>query len=54
MTVFSCSIVDEWYVVMVITNEKLYHGIRNLIGYDIGVGIVFIYNYSVLLYQIQE
>ena len=37
VTVFSCSIVDEWYVVMVITNEKLYHGIRNLIGYDIGV-----------------
>ena len=40
VTVFSCSIVDEWYVVMVITNEKLYHGIRNLIGYDIGIGIV--------------
>ena len=40
VTVFSYSIMDEWYVVMVITNENLYHGIRNLIGYDIGVGIV--------------
>lgn len=40
VTVFSYSIMDEWYVVMVITNENLYHSVRNLIWYDLGVGLV--------------
>ena len=40
VTVFSYSIMDEWYVVMVITNANLYHSVRNLIYYDLGVGLV--------------
>lgn len=40
VTVFSYSIMNEWYVVMVITNENLYQSVRKLIGYDVGVGIV--------------
>ena len=40
VTVFSYSILDEWYVVMVITNANLYHSVRNLIYYDLGVGLV--------------
>lgn len=40
VTVFSYSIMDEWYVVMVITNENLYQSVRNLIGYDVCVGII--------------
>lgn len=40
VTVFSYSVMDEWYVVMVITNENLYHSVRNLIWYDLGVGLV--------------
>ena len=39
-TVFSSPVMDEWYVVMVITNENLYRSVRKLIWYDLGVGLV--------------
>lgn len=40
ITVFSASIMQEWYAVMIITNEMLYHRIRVLIVYDILLSIV--------------
>ncbi len=40
VTVFSYSIMDEWYVVMVVTNANLYQSVRKLIGYDLGIGLI--------------
>ena len=37
---FSYSIMDEWYVVMVVTNANLYQSVRKLIGYDLGIGLI--------------
>ncbi len=40
VTVFSYPVMDEWDVVMVITNENLYHSVRRLIWYDLGIGLI--------------
>ena len=47
VTVFSSSIMNEWHVVMVITNENLYKNMRKLIGYAAGVGIVL---YAIIVF----
>ncbi|MFR3346422.1 MAG: hypothetical protein ACLTS6_22165 [Anaerobutyricum sp.] len=40
ITVFSTSVMDEWYAVMIINNDVLYKKISNLIIYDVGLSIV--------------
>ncbi|MBU5478818.1 response regulator [Eubacterium sp. MSJ-13] len=40
VTVFSAPIMDEWYAVMVINNDKLYQKVSRLIIYDVSLSIV--------------
>lgn len=40
VTVFSAPIMDEWYAVMIVNNDKLYQRVSRLIVYDISLSIV--------------
>lgn len=39
VTVFSAPIMDEWYAVMIVNNDKLYQRVSRLIVYDISLSI---------------